>query len=58
MLSRYPDALRNNREGGVEVGTMSDLYEDPPDVGIDANEADALEQAQEVPAGDDEGRDR
>jgi hypothetical protein len=58
MASRYPDPVRNNLGAGVEDRTMSDLYADPPDVGLDANEADALEQSQEVPTGDEEDRDR
>jgi hypothetical protein len=56
--TRYPDPVRNNLDHGVEVRSMSDLFEDPPEIGIDADEADVLEQALEVPAGDEEGRDR
>ncbi len=37
---------------------MSDLFDEEPDIGIEANEADALEQAQTVPADDEDGRDR
>jgi hypothetical protein len=35
---------------------MSDLFDEEPEIGIDANEADVLEQAQVVP--DDDGHDQ